>query len=157
MTLARIESFLIFFVLFEFYVTWVDGRFPVRMLIFTLSVIIKTSPQRKHWTLALECINQGLCTCQLQFRPRGFEKAKIYRIKEVIKTDNSDRTSTPSTFLAGKINALQCYRYTLGTGSLHYSFLSFFISPNEWHLKRWNHSSSHLNALTCSIVKYISR
>ena len=40
---------------FEFYVTLVDGRFPVKMLIFTVGVIIKTFPQRKHCTLALEC------------------------------------------------------------------------------------------------------
>ena len=49
-------------------------------------------------------LSQGLCTCQLQLRPMGFEKAKIHRgflpIKEVIKTDNSDRTSTPNTFAA---------------------------------------------------------
>ena len=40
------------------------------------------------------CLSQGLCTCQLQLRPIGFEKARIYRgflpIKEVIKTDNSN-------------------------------------------------------------------
>ena len=47
--------FLIFFLLFEFYVTLVDGRFPVKMLIFTIGVIIKTFPQRNHCTLALEC------------------------------------------------------------------------------------------------------
>ena len=29
-----------------------------------------------------------------------FEKVKIYRAKEVIKIDNSDRTSTPRTFVA---------------------------------------------------------
>ena len=42
-----------------------------------------------------------------------------------------NRTSTPSTFVAEKINVLRCYRYPMGTGSLHYSFLSFFISSNE--------------------------
>ena len=40
--------------------------------------------------------------CQLQLRPIGSEKARIFRgflpIKVVIKTDNFDRTSTPSTF-----------------------------------------------------------
>ena len=81
-------------------------------------------------------LSQGLCTCQLQLRPTGFEKAKIYRgflpIKEVIKTDNSNRTSTPSTFVAGKINVLGCYRHPMGTGSLHYSFLSFLsLQMNE--------------------------
>ena len=80
-------------------------------------------------------LSQGLCTCQLQLRPIGFEKAKIYGgflpIKEVIKTDNSNRTSTPSTFVTEKTNVLGCYRHPMGTGSLHYSFLSFFISSNE--------------------------
>ena len=42
----------------------------------------------------------------------GFEKAKIYRgflpIKEVIKTDNSDRTSTPSTFVATSRRENKC-------------------------------------------------
>ena len=81
------------------------------------------------------CLSQGLCTCQLQLRPIGFEKAKTYRgflpIKEVIKTDNSNRTSTSSTFVAEKTNVLACCRHPMGTGSLHYSFLSFFISSNE--------------------------
>ena len=137
--------FLIFFLLFEFYVTLVDGRFPVKMLIFTIGVIIKTFPQRKHCTLTLECQEfvKSLFTCQLQHRSIGFEKAKIYRgflpIKEVIKTDNSNRTSTPSTFVAEKTNVLGCYRHPMWTGSLHYSFLSFFfffffISSNEWDL-----------------------
>ena len=78
------------------------------------------------------CLSQGLCTCQLQLRPIGLEKAKIYQgflpIKEVIKTDNSNQTSTPSTFVAETINVLRCYRHTMRTGSLHYSFLSFFLS-----------------------------
>ena len=53
-----------------------------------------------------------MLTSRLMHMPvtTGVEKAKIYRgllpIKEVIKTDNSDRTSTPSTFVAGKINVL---------------------------------------------------
>ena len=46
---------LIFLLLFEFYVTLVDGRFPVKMLVFTIGVIIKIFPQRKHCKLALEC------------------------------------------------------------------------------------------------------
>ena len=114
-----------------------DGRFPVKILIFTIGVIIKTFPQRKHCTQALECQSlfdcQGLCTCQLQFRPIGFEKAKIYRgflpIKEVVQTDSSNRTSTPSTFVAEKINVLRCYRYP-GLCIIHfYHFLS--LQMNE--------------------------
>ena len=82
------------------------------------------------------CLSQGLCTCQLQLWPVGFEKAKIYRgflpIKKVIKTDNSNRISTPSTFVAENINVLRCYRHPMGTGSLHYSFLSFLsLQMNE--------------------------
>ena len=46
---------LIFFLQFEFYVTRVDGRFPVKMLIFTIGVSTNTFPQRQHCTLALEC------------------------------------------------------------------------------------------------------
>ena len=53
--ILSIEMFLIFFLLFEFYITLMDGRFPVKMLIFTIGVIIKTFPQRQHCTLALEC------------------------------------------------------------------------------------------------------
>ena len=86
------------------------------------------------------CLSQGLCTCQLQLRPIGFEKAKIYRgflpIKEVIKTDHSNRTPTPSTLVSEKINVLRCYCHPMGSGSLYYSFVSFlFISSNEWDLK----------------------
>ena len=98
------ETFLIFFLLFEFYVTWVDGRFPVKMLIFTIGVIIKTFPQRKHCTQALECQNvwlsQGLCTCQLQLRPIGFEKAKIYRgfcpLKKLLKLTTLTERQRPA-------------------------------------------------------------
>ena len=85
------------------------------------------------WMSEFVWLSQGLCTCQLQLRPIGFEKAKIYRgflpIKEVIKTDNSNRTSTPSTFVAEKINILQCYRYP-GLCIIHfYHFLS--LQMNE--------------------------
>ena len=135
--------FLIFFLLFEFYVTLVDGSFPVKMLIFTIGVIIykDISSEKTLYSgvgMSRVCLSQGLCPCQLQLRPIVFEKAKIYRgflpIKEVIKTDNSNQTSTPSTFVAEKINVLGCYRHPMGAGSLHYSFLSFFISSNEWDL-----------------------
>ena len=65
----------------------------------------------------------------------GFEKAKIYRgflpIKEVIKTDNSDRTSTPSNLSqhrAGKIKVLRCYRYPMGTGSVTlFLFIIYYL------------------------------
>ena len=85
--------FLIFFLLFEFYVTLVDGSFPVKMLIFTIGVIIykDISSEETFYSgvgISRVCLSQGLCTCQLQLRPIGFEKAKIYRgflpIKEVI-------------------------------------------------------------------------
>ena len=57
--------------------------------------------------------------------------SRISALKEVIKTD---RTSTSSTFVAEKINVPRCYRFPMGTGSLHFSFLSLFISSNEGDL-----------------------
>ena len=70
----------------------------------------------------------------------GFEKAKIYRgflpIKEVIKTDNSDRTSTPNTFVATSHRENEyTVMLSLSHGdrvSLHYFFLSFLsLQMNE--------------------------
>ena len=132
-----------FFLLFEFYVTWVDGRWQISCQ------NVDFHNWRDHKDIFSEktlysgvgmsefvWLSQGLCTCQLQLRPIGFEKAKIYRgflpIKEVIKTDNSNRTSTPSTFFAEKINVLRCYRYP-GLCIIFF-FLSFSISSNEWAL-----------------------
>ena len=65
----------------------------------------------------------------------GFEKAKIYRgflpIKEVIQTDNSDRTSTPNTFVATSHRENNCTAMlSLPHGdrvSLYFSFLSSYL------------------------------
>ena len=55
--------------------------------------------------------------------------SRILPIKEVVKTDNSNRTSMPITFVAEKINVLRCYRY-LGLCIIHfYHFLS--LQMNE--------------------------
>ena len=54
--------------------------------------------------------------------------SRILPIKEVVETDNSNRTSMLSTFVAEKVNVLRCYRYP-GLCIIH--FLSFFVSSNE--------------------------
>ena len=58
-----------------------DGRFPVKMLIFTISVIINTFPQRKHCTLALEC--QSLFKARLMHIPVATLAHRVRESKDI--------------------------------------------------------------------------
>ena len=58
-----------------------DGRFLVKMLIFTIGVIIKTFPQRKHCTKAFEC--ESLIKSRFMHMPVATSAHRVRESKDI--------------------------------------------------------------------------